>query len=89
MLVNGGGTLSVGNAQIVGGTVPRATERVVISDGQDTTDAVLVDPDPAPAPRWFAGMLRSPSTTAPGISSLTVIAYDAAGTEIGRYQSPG
>jgi hypothetical protein len=89
VLVNGGATLSVGNAQIVGGTVPRATHRVVISDGQDTADAVLVDADPAPAHRWFAGMLRSPSAAAPGISSLTVIAYDTAGTEIGRFPSPG
>jgi hypothetical protein len=30
----------------------------------------------------------SPSGVAPGISSLSVTAYDAAGTEIGRYQSP-
>jgi hypothetical protein len=89
VLVNGGGTLSVGAAQLVGGTVPRATKRVVITDGQDTTDATLVDPDPAPAPRWYAGMLRSASAVAPGISTLTVVAYDAAGTEIGRYQSPG
>jgi hypothetical protein len=89
VLVNGGGTLSVGAAQVVGGTVPRTTERVVITDGQDTTDATLVDPDPAPAPRWYAGMLRSASAVAPGISTLTVVAYDAAGSEVGRYQSPG
>jgi hypothetical protein len=89
LLVNGGATLSVGGAQIVGGTVPRSTRRVVITDGHDTTDAVLVDVDPAPAPRWFAGMLHSSSSVAPGISSLTVIAYDAAGTEIGRSPSTG
>jgi hypothetical protein len=88
ILVNGGGTLSVGSAQIVGGTAPSATKRVVITDGHDTIDAVVVGADPAPAPRWFAGMLRSPSAAAPGISPLTVIAYDAAGTEISRSQSP-
>lgn len=88
VLVNGGSTLSVGNAQFVGGTAPSATKRVVITDGHDTTDAVVVDGDSPSAPRWFAGMLRSPSAAAPGISSLTVIAYDAAGAEIGRYRSP-
>jgi hypothetical protein len=88
VLVSGGGTLSVGGVQLVGGTVPRSTSRVVITDGHDSTEATLVDTESTPGLRWFGGMLLSASKVAPGISSLTVTAYDASGTEIGRSQSP-
>jgi hypothetical protein len=86
VLANGAGGLSVGSGQIVAGTVPSSARRVVITDGHDTTEATLVT---AQGLHWFGGMLLSPTNAAPGIASLTVTAYDAAGTEIGRYRSPG
>jgi hypothetical protein len=87
VLANGAGGLSVGSGQVIAGTVPLAARRVVITDGHDTTDATLVETEATPGVRWFAGMLLSPSNVAPGIASLTVTAFDAAGAEIGRYRT--
>jgi hypothetical protein len=70
---------------VVGGTVPAAATRVVISDDTGlVTDATFVAGGPDPARKYFGGLL-SPSSIANASLGITIVALDDEGTEIGRY----
>ena len=87
--VLGGGSagLTVGTANVTGGTVPKAATRVTITDGAGrTTDAVLVDGGNDPNVRYFGGMILPSSIGNNGLT-ITVVAYDATGAEIARYSN--
>ncbi len=69
----------------VGGTVPSSTTRVVISTGTGVTTEATLATSGAPAQHYFAGFLREPGSFPP---SPTIVAYDAGGAEVGRYEPP-
>jgi hypothetical protein len=73
---------------VIGGTVPKTATRVVISNGAGvTTDATLVAGGTDPARQYFGGFL-SPSSISQPAMSITIVAYDAAGHEVGRSNPP-
>ena len=62
---------------------------MVVSDANGVqTDAALVTVRFDPEHRYFGGV-RSPSSISDASLRTTVVAYDAAGHEIGRYNPPG
>lgn len=73
---------------VTGGTVSNAATRVVISDGNGaSTDATLVNGGSDPARHYFAGMLIAPAMNNAAMR-VTIVAYDAAGHEVGRFSPP-
>ena len=88
--VLGGGSagLPTGTVTVVAGSVPRPTRRVVVSDATGAqTEATLATVRFDPAHQYFGGVL-SPSSISNASLSITVVAYDAAGHEIGRFNPP-
>jgi hypothetical protein len=78
----------VGSVQVVGGTVPADTETVVVERGRgNTRDGVVSDARDASGRRFFGISFPPPPPDAPFTRAL-VVAYDAAGREVGRFEGP-
>jgi hypothetical protein len=76
-----------GAKHLSGGTVPSTAERVVITTGGKSIDAVLVDGGDDPRRRYFGGLILSGPEPF-SLDPTTIVAYDAAGREVARYNQP-
>jgi hypothetical protein len=89
VLANGVSMTGAGSLQVVGGTVPAATTKVVIRDGTGaSTAAQLLTIGDQEQDQYFAGLLRATSSS-PAALQVTVIAYGPGNEELGRFNPPG
>jgi hypothetical protein len=69
----------------IGGTVPQTARRVVISTEAGVTTQATLTTTGDPPKQYFASFFRHPGGFP---TQTTVVAYDAAGKEVGRYVPP-
>jgi hypothetical protein len=74
--------------QLIGGTAPPETQRVVVVRGPgNTREGVLSDARDPSGRRFFGAYLPPPPPASP-FTRAVVTAYDGAGREVGRFEGP-